>query len=97
MVRELEAPAAEPVSLQVALPVDADEAERVAERALGTVLYLLDRGTPVVLGTVEASGPVRGPVEDRRTAGRRLARAVATPGNPHSGPFSPKSGIEAAT
>jgi uncharacterized protein (DUF58 family) len=96
MVREREAPAAEPVTLQVALPVDADEAERVAERALGTVLYLLDRGAPVVLDTVEASGPVRGPVEDRRTAGRRLARAVATPGDPHIGSFSPKPSIEAA-
>ena len=97
MVREREAPAAEPVTLQVTLPVDPDEAERVAERALGTVVYLLDRGAPVVLGTVESSGPVRGPVEDRRIAGRRLARAVATPGNPPTGPLSPKPGIEAAT
>ncbi len=97
MVREQEAPAGEPVTLQVALPVDPDEAERVAERALGTVLYLLDRGAPVVLGTVEASGPVRGPVEDRRSAGRRLARAVATPGDPRTGPFSPEPGIETAT
>jgi uncharacterized protein (DUF58 family) len=97
MVRELEAPAAEPVTLQVALPADRDEAERVAERALGTVVYLLDRGAPVVLETVEGSGPVRGAVEDRRAAGRRLARAVSTPGNPHAGPFSPEPGIEVAT
>ncbi len=95
MVREREAPASEPVTLQVVLPVDPEEAERVAERALGTVLYLLDRGAPVVLGTVEVSGPVRGPVEDRRMAGQRLARAVPTPGNPRRDPFSPEPGIEA--
>jgi uncharacterized protein (DUF58 family) len=95
MVREREAPAADPVTLQVTLPPDPDEAERVAERALGTIAYLLDRGAPVLLATVERSGPIRGPVEDRRSAGRRLAQAVATPGDPHTGPFSPNPGIEA--
>lgn len=81
MVRELEEPAAEPVTVTVDLPASEPEAERIAERALGTVLRLRDRGSPVVLATTEASGPVTGPVEDRRDAGRRLARAVAGPTN----------------
>lgn len=79
MVRELEEPAAEPVTVTVDLPVYEPEAERIAERALGTVLRLRDRGSPVVLATTELSGPVVAPVEDRRSAGRRLARAVARP------------------
>jgi uncharacterized protein (DUF58 family) len=76
MVRELERPAAEPITVTVDLPADPDEAERVAERALGTVVDLLERGVPVLLATLEPAGPVRGPVENRRGAGRRLARAV---------------------
>ncbi len=62
------------------LPADPDEAERVAERALGTVVDLLGDGAPVLLGTLERSGAVLAPVTDRRVAGRRLARAV--PGTP---------------
>jgi uncharacterized protein (DUF58 family) len=77
MVRERERPSAEPVTIKVTLPSDPNEAERVAERALGTVVQLLDRGASVVLGTVEQTGAVLGPVTDRRRAGRRLARAVA--------------------
>jgi uncharacterized protein (DUF58 family) len=77
MVRELEHPSAGPVLVSVDLPDDPDEAERVAERALGTVMGLLESGAPVLLGTHERSGPVLGPVADRRGAGRRLARAVA--------------------
>ena len=64
---------------------DPEEAERVAERALGTVLRLFDRGGPVALATTEAAGPVTAPVADRRAAGRRLARAVPAPS---SGPTS---------
>ena len=79
MVRELERPSAEPVTLTVRLPRDPEEAERAAERALGTVVRLLDRGASVILATLEASGPVVGGVADRRSAGRRLARAVAHP------------------
>ena len=79
MVREREGPAAEPVTLRVALPDDADEAERIAERALGTVVHLLERGAPVLLGTVEASGPVRGP---SRTGS---CRAAAGPGGGRPG------------
>jgi uncharacterized protein (DUF58 family) len=77
MVRELERASAEPVTVTVRLPEDPEEAERVAERALGTIVRLLDQGAPVLLATVESSGPVRSVVTDRRGAGRRLARAVA--------------------
>jgi uncharacterized protein (DUF58 family) len=77
MVRELERPSAEPLTVTVVLPADPREAERVAERALGTIVRLLDQGSPVLLATSESSGPVRASVTDRRGAGRRLARAVA--------------------
>jgi uncharacterized protein (DUF58 family) len=80
MVRELEQPAAEPVTITVDLPRDPEAAERVAEGALGSVVLLLEGGAAVVLGTTEASGPVLGPVTDRRSAGRRLARAVTGQG-----------------
>jgi uncharacterized protein (DUF58 family) len=80
MVRELEHPSAGPVTITVDLPGDPEEAERVAEGALGTVVHLLDAGAPVLLGTLEPSGPVLAPVTDRRGAGRRLARAVARAG-----------------
>jgi uncharacterized protein (DUF58 family) len=76
MVRELEGPAAEPLTVSVRLPPDPEDAERVAERALGTVLRLFDRGGPVVLATREVPGPVTAMVTDRRATGRRLARAV---------------------
>ena len=77
MVRELERPSAEPVTVIVELPTDPEEAEHVAERALGTAVRLLDRGAPVLLRTTELSGPVVALVGDRRGAGRRLGRAVA--------------------
>ena len=77
MVREVEQPAAEPVTITVELPADPDAAERVAEEALGSVVRLLQGGDSVLLATREESGPVSGPVADRRSAGRRLARAVA--------------------
>jgi hypothetical protein len=76
MIREVERPAAEPVALTVVLPMDPDAAERKAEKALGAVVCFLRDGVPVLLGTRETSGPVVRPVEDRRQAGRRLARAV---------------------
>jgi len=85
MVRELERPSAGPVTLMVDLPADPDEAERVAERALGTVVDLLATGAPVMLGTLERSGRVLAPVADRRGAGRRLARAVPAGGSPDAG------------
>jgi uncharacterized protein (DUF58 family) len=79
MVREMEGPSAEPVTVEIHLPADADAAERMAERALGTVVALVDRGASVVLATTEDSGPKVGVVGDRRSAARRLARAVAEP------------------
>ncbi len=77
MVREMEGPNAEPVTVTVRLPADTGRAESLAERALGTVVRLLDTGTVVVLVTDEASGPCIAPVGDRLTAQRRLARAVS--------------------
>jgi uncharacterized protein (DUF58 family) len=79
MVREMERPSAEPVTINVSLPPDPEEAERISERALATVVHLLDRGRPVVLGTTESTGPCLAAVDERRQAGRRLARAVAGP------------------
>jgi uncharacterized protein (DUF58 family) len=79
MVREVERPAAEPVTVTVELPADPEAAERVAEGALGSVVGLLQGGGSVLLGTREPSGTVLEPVADRRSAGRRLARAVAGP------------------
>ena len=56
--------------------MDPEAAERVAEGALGTVVGLLEGGAPVLSGTREPAGQVVAPVADRRSAGRRLARAV---------------------
>ncbi len=81
MVREMEGPTAEPVTLEVRLPADAAAAEAVAEQAMGTVVALVDGGASVLLATTEDTGPTLGPVGDRRSAGRRLARAVAEPGD----------------
>ncbi|MGD0380004.1 MAG: DUF58 domain-containing protein [Acidimicrobiales bacterium] len=80
MVREMEGPTAEPVSLEIHLPADADAAEAMAERAMATVVAIVDRGASVLLATTEGDGPRVGTVGDRRSAGRRLARAVAEPG-----------------
>ena len=57
MVREMEGPTAEPVTLEVRLPADPDAAEAVAEQAMGTVVALVDRGASVLLATTEATGP----------------------------------------
>jgi uncharacterized protein (DUF58 family) len=81
MVREMEGPTAEPVVVAVTLPPDDEAAEAAAERAFGTLVALFDRGTAVLLTTLEASGPRTGAVTDRGGAGRRLARAVS-PGGP---------------
>ena len=81
MVRELERPAAEPVTVRVVLPPDPEEAERTAERALGTIQRLLERGALVILSTTEVAGPMTARVADRRGAGRRMARAVPQSGS----------------
>lgn len=75
MVRETEGPAGQPVTVRVTLPDDVDQAERVAERALGTVVALLARGRPVELATTETAGERVGPVAGALEAGRRLAFA----------------------
>ncbi|MGH9018429.1 MAG: DUF58 domain-containing protein [Acidimicrobiales bacterium] len=85
MVREMEGPRAEPVTVVVDLPGDADGAETTAGQALGTVVALVDRGTEVTLTTTETGGHCTGPVTDRRTAGRRLARAVDGGGERRTG------------
>lgn len=77
MVREMEGPTAEPVTVDVELPADPDQAEVTAEHAFGTVASLLRRGVPVLLVTREPAGVVKATVGDDRRAGRRLARAVA--------------------
>jgi uncharacterized protein (DUF58 family) len=79
MVREMEGPSAEPVTVEVRLPPEPEAAERMAERAMATVVALVDRGASVLLATTEDRGPTIGTVGDRRSAGRRLARAVAEP------------------
>jgi uncharacterized protein (DUF58 family) len=91
MVRELERPAAEPVTVRVVLPPDPEEAERTAERALGTIQRLLERGALVVLSTTEATGPVTARVADRRGAGRRMACAVPQSGSSSSVAVTPRS------
>jgi hypothetical protein len=63
--------------LEVRLPSDPDGAERLAERAMATIVALVDRGAAVLLATTEEDGPRVAAVGDRRSAGRRLARAVA--------------------
>jgi hypothetical protein len=47
---------------------------------MATVVAIVDRGASVLLATTEGDGPRVGTVGDRRSAGRRLARAVAEPG-----------------
>lgn len=76
MVREMEEPTGQPVTLRVAVPVEVEAAERTAESALGTVVILLDRALSVVLATDESHGHVVKALSDRREAGRRLARAI---------------------
>ncbi|HVC68717.1 MAG TPA: DUF58 domain-containing protein [Acidimicrobiales bacterium] len=94
MVREMEGPTAEPVVVVVTLPAEVDKAESVAERAFGTLVALFDRGMAVVLTTTEQSGRRTGAVADRRSAGRRLARAVGSghPGDRDGNIGPPPSG-----
>ncbi|HLX89384.1 MAG TPA: transglutaminaseTgpA domain-containing protein [Acidimicrobiales bacterium] len=79
-IKEMETPRAEPVVVDVRLPADPDAAERLAERALGSVATLLERGAAVVLGTSEPDGQRIDAVHTVVEAGRRLARAVGDPG-----------------
>ena len=56
MVREMEVPTAEPVTVRVVLPPDPDEADMLAGRAFATVLALVARQRPVMLATHELTG-----------------------------------------
>jgi uncharacterized protein (DUF58 family) len=76
MVREMEVPSAEPVTVRVVLPGDQDEADLLAGRAYATVLALIGRQRPVMLATHEHTGDRLALVTGGREAGRRLARAV---------------------
>ncbi|MFZ0667022.1 MAG: DUF58 domain-containing protein [Acidimicrobiales bacterium] len=84
MVREMEEPTAEPITIRVSIPPDPTEADEVAGKALATVYLLLDRAQPVVLATHEPGKDRIAPVSGRREAGRRLARAVPFGSQPGS-------------
>jgi uncharacterized protein (DUF58 family) len=78
MVRESESRTDDPVRLVVDLPQDLEAADRLAEEAMGAAVAQLNAGRRVVLETTEARGRIVAPVADRLTAGRRLARSVAS-------------------
>ena len=78
MVRESEERTDDPIRIVADLPRDLDAADRLAEEAMGEVIAQLSVGRSVVLETTEESGKVVAPVADRTSAGRRLARALAT-------------------
>ena len=75
VVKELEAP--QSPSLVVSLDLRGLSAEQNASLAAGYVAAGLRSGLPVILHTMEPSGPHRGGVGSNLEAGRRLARAVA--------------------
>jgi uncharacterized protein (DUF58 family) len=77
MIKEVEHPSRQTLTVVVDLPPDPEEAELAAGRALATVVELLDAGISVRLQTLEATGVVTEYVPDRRRAGRRMARAVS--------------------
>ena len=77
MVREMEMPSAEPLTVRVVLPSDPVEADELAGRALATVMTLLESSRPVMLATHEPDGDRLAQVTGPKDAGRRLARAVA--------------------
>ena len=78
MIRESETRQDDPIRIVVDLPRDLDAADRLAENAMGEIVTQLNAGSPIVLETTEDTGRVIAPVVDRLSAGRRLARAVAS-------------------
>lgn len=76
MVREMEGPVSQPVTVEAILPEDPDAADEAARVALGTVASLLAGGRSVVLVTAEPGATVRRRVGGVPEAGRRLARAL---------------------
>ncbi len=77
MVREAEHPDAAVPEVRVLLPDNGPAGDAVAGQALGTVLALLQRSSPVMVSTIERDGPRTEPVYGPADARRRLARAVA--------------------
>ena len=78
MIRESETHQDDPIRIVVDLARDLDAADRLAENAMGDIVTQLNAGSRIVLETTEETGRVIAPVVDRLSAGRRLARAVAS-------------------
>ena len=78
MIRESESRQDDPIRLVVDLPRELDAADAIAEEAMGEIVAQLNAGRRIVLETTEATGRVVTPVADRLSAGRRLARSVAS-------------------
>lgn len=76
MVRELEAPTSDPVTVRLELPADPQAADELAGRALATILKIIDHSRQVMLATREVSGERIALVTGATDAGRRLARAI---------------------
>jgi uncharacterized protein (DUF58 family) len=99
MVREMEEPRSDPVTLRVVLPSDPEVADGLASQAMATILLLLEQLRPVMLATHEPNGDRVAVVTGPRDAGRRLARAIAFGGEPGSvtiGEVSPPPSITPA-
>jgi uncharacterized protein (DUF58 family) len=79
MVREKERQTDDPIVIDLVLPADPAEAERLAERAMTVVGAHLAQGRRVLLGTTEPEGHRMDGVRDRVDLGRRLAKAVPPP------------------
>ncbi len=78
MIRESESRKDDPIRMVVDLSRDLDAADRAAEEAMGEIVAQLNAGHRIVLETTEVTGRVVNQVADRLSAGRRLARAVAS-------------------
>jgi hypothetical protein len=78
MIRESESRTDGQIRIVLDLPRDLDAADRLAEEAMGEIVTQLNAGRRVLLETTEVTGKVAAAVVDRLSAGRRLARAVAS-------------------
>lgn len=78
MIRESESRTDGQIRIVLDLPRDLDAADRLAEEAMGEIVTQLNAGRRVLLETTEVTGKVAAVVVDRLSAGRRLARAVAS-------------------
>ena len=79
MIRETEEVPDTPVRIVADLSDDPTRSDEQASDILGTVSDLLAAGVRVLLDTVEDGQRTSAIVPDRRTAGRRLARAGLNP------------------